>query len=103
MNCRECGATFDATRRARVFCGTLCRMTFNQRRRERGAILYDLFMAQRFERDTATEKGTWSSMCRIAGAFRDEDTAQREGRKSWQSLAASASQTIALTATKGRV
>jgi hypothetical protein len=50
----------------------------------RGAELYDLFMALRFERTTATSLNVWRLICRMASAFRDEDVDQREGRKSWR-------------------
>lgn len=51
----------------------------------RGAEIYDLFMALRYDREQAKALQVWKLLCRLAAAFRDEDLAQRDGRKSWAS------------------
>ncbi len=79
--CAECGA--DASRAA-SFCGDACRHAFNNRRRVRGAEIYDLFMALRFERRLGTALGLFQAICRLASDFRAEDRASRDGRKSWR-------------------
>lgn len=90
--CRECGKALERkeTKRGgpRMFCDAPCRLAFNNRRRDRGAELYDLFMALRFEREKAAKSKVWSLLCDRASAYRDADKARRDGRKSWQSLRA---------------
>lgn len=81
--CAECGAAYEARRAESEFCSTSCRMAFNNRRAARGVQLYDLFMAQRYERADSKDWGTWSAMCRLAEDFRGEDIEKRAGRKSW--------------------
>lgn len=85
--CLECGEPFAATRADAEFCCKACRQTFGNRRLQRGAELYDLFMLQRFERPEATRIGAWSLMCRAASQWRSEDQARREGRRSWTGAA----------------
>jgi hypothetical protein len=81
--CRECGESFGTDRREAAFCTSPCRMKFQNRRRDRGADLYDLFMAVRYERGLAKVHGIWSLMCRLGQHWRDEDQAERDGRQSW--------------------
>lgn len=89
--CKECG--IDLARlsnkpvpAAKLFCSPGCRMAFNNRRRDRGAELYDLFMELRFNRTAAAEANVWTLLCDRASAYRDADKAKREGRRSWQDL-----------------
>ena len=88
--CAECGSPFVAhatlARRAE-FCGPGCRSAFNNRRSTRGVVIYDLFMALRYERKLAKKLGVWRQLCRLARDFRAEDHAQRESRKSWRAPA----------------
>jgi len=51
------------------------------RRMSRGADLYDAFMAMRFDREAAKDKGLWALMCRMASAWNEEDKAA--GRQSY--------------------
>lgn len=81
--CLECGAAFTARRRASVYCTPKCRTDFLNRRNMRGAILYDLYMANRFEREDAQVAGVQSVMSRLAADWREEDNRKREGRRSW--------------------
>lgn len=84
--CQECGSKFEAkTKRAR-FCSTACRMAFTNRRRDRGAELYDLVMAMRHERERTKDMKLWSLVCDRASAFRESDKTMREGRKSWREV-----------------
>lgn len=90
--CLECGNALTVPGQnskpspAKKFCQPACRMAFNNRRRDRGAELYDLFMGLRFNRDEAAKMGIWSQMCTLASAYRDADNHKRAGRPSFQSL-----------------
>lgn len=84
--CLECGRPY-APRRAAMpgdFCSAACRAAWNNRRAVRGAELYDLFMALRFDRDRAKQLKVWRLLNRMAAGFRDEDVADRGGRPSWR-------------------
>lgn len=81
--CAECGQTYTALRAHSEFCGAACRKAFNNRRMTRGAELYDLFMAVRYERDEANAAHVWSNMCKLAADYRVKDEAERGGRRSW--------------------
>lgn len=84
--CQECGASFSASQASARFCSRDCRNAFDNRRKARGAILYDLFMANNYERKIARPLGIWSKMFRAASHWKAEDEAQREGRASWPDL-----------------
>lgn len=86
--CAECGAPYQAARPTAEFCSAPCRKAFGNRRAMRGAELYDLFMAHRFERQAAQEAHVLQAMNRLASNWRAEDKAQRAGRPSWRRLAA---------------
>ena len=81
--CIECGCPFLPVRAHGEFCEAACRKAFNNRRLVRGAELYDLFMALRYDRGVAKTLKVWRLICRMASAFRAEDVAQRDGRRSW--------------------
>ena len=83
-DCLECGRPFAAAVSGAEFCGPACRMVFNDRRAKRGAELYDLFMALRHDRATATLFKVWRLLNRLAAIFRDEDRLERDGRRSWR-------------------
>lgn len=76
--CQECGQPFQATQPA-LFCGRVCRVTFNNRRRARGAMLYDFLMAQAYA--NVPDDGI---VGRLLTAFRERDAQARSGRPSWQ-------------------
>ncbi|WP_279483428.1 transcriptional regulator [Aureimonas sp. SK2] len=61
-------------------------MAWNNRRRDRGAELYDLYMAHRFERDPAKARGVFQAINRLASDFRREDRERRAGRRSWRRM-----------------
>ncbi|BBK44160.1 hypothetical protein STVA_41800 [Allostella vacuolata] len=81
--CLECGRTGPLDSRAE-FCRPACRTAWNNRRRVRGAELYDLYMAHRFDRAEAQALGVFPAVNRLASLYREEDQARREGRRSWR-------------------
>ena len=97
--CLECGSKYVAKRMAGVFCKDGCRRDFNNRRQARGAELYDLFMASRFEREAAEDAGVWNFMCRMAANYKAEDDTGRSGRRSWDTIAAVKDRNAHLAAT----
>jgi hypothetical protein len=101
--CLECGAAKIGKYRHAVFCGASCRMVWNTRRSRRGAELYDLFMAFRFERETARALNLQSALNRLASVFRAEDADERLNRKSWQAPAAVLERRPYLIVKRGRV
>lgn len=101
FTCRECGGRNEAKRIDQVFCCTPCRNAWENRRRDRGAILYDLFMEMRYRRSGA--KGLWSIMCRLAEEWRGVDKEEREGRQSWRDPRHHIEENIYLTGKRGRI
>lgn len=82
MKCCECGSGFSSEATIQIFCKAECRTIHNNRRRKRGALLYDLFMSMRWNPIKA--KGVWSAMCKLTDEWKEEDRREREGRKSWK-------------------
>lgn len=82
--CLECGEPFTSPSPEAEFCRPACRQAFNTRRSKRGAELYDLFMALRHDRKTATLLKVWRLLNRCAAIYRREDRAERAGRSSWR-------------------
>lgn len=101
--CRECGTSLDGRDKRTVFCSPKCRSTFNHRRQQRGAELYDLFMMLRYERAIAGKYNLWSRMCRLGEIYRDADHVERAGRKSWQGINAIVSSAKAASRTMLKV
>lgn len=81
--CQECGQPLTARRAGQEFCKPACRQTFNNRRMQRGAELYDLFRAMRRERADAKGMNLWTEMCRLELKWQTEDDAARPGRRSY--------------------
>ncbi len=81
--CTECGNPIRDRRKGQVFCSPSCRMNFNNRRRDRGADMYDLFRALRRERDVAKSLNLWTQMCRLELGWQMEDERDRPGRRSY--------------------
>jgi len=80
--CIECGSQFTKTRdHEQFFCSNGCRTSHANRRKTRGADLYDLFMTMRYDRGVAKVLGVWAIMCRMAQAWNEEDVAA--GRRSF--------------------
>lgn len=82
----ECGERFEPASRKAEFCCDGHRMDYSNRRRSRGAALYDVFMAMRYERGLTKLYGLWTLMCRMSEAWREEDRVERKARKSWQDV-----------------
>lgn len=83
-HCLECGVTLKNTKTA-TFCSRVHKMRFHNRRRDRGAELYDIFMTMRFDRAKAKKHKLWSVLCSVASAYRESDNKSRAGRRSWDS------------------
>lgn len=96
--CRECGRPWRSNRQASVACPD-CSKIFDRRRQTRGAQVYDLFMAMRYERGLAAKLGVWSLMCRMANKWREEDVRERDGRPSWVDPATVREKNLPLLAT----
>lgn len=71
--CAECGTAFEATDRKAVFCSPACRTASNNRRRDRGALIYDLLVHQRFNREAAQERNVRSLVDRMISNWVAED------------------------------
>src|SRR5260221_792847 len=84
--CRECGVRFQAHRPSREFCCTKCRQTFHNRAASRGAEIFHVLMAMRFDRAKATAAGAYKLLCRMAAAFKAEDHRAPPGRASWDDI-----------------
>ena len=85
FRCLECDTPFQSVEDRAEFCCATHRKAWNNRRAVRGAQLYDLVMAMRFERGLAARLAIgWALICRLASAYRDADNALRAGRRSWR-------------------
>lgn len=82
--CAECAETYTSGKAHADFCSAACRKAWNNRRALRGAELYDLLMALRYDRAAASKLKVWRAVCRLASGFRDDDLAARAGRQSWR-------------------
>lgn len=97
ITCRECGAALAAPSgagRPPKYCDRACRVAFDRRRETRGAELYDLFMALRFQRKAARARGVWTLICRLAMHWHDKDEAERQGCRSYRPLSESVDSTL---------
>jgi hypothetical protein len=84
--CCNCGMLINKTDHRARFCSTGCKRSFNNRQAVRGATMYPFIMAMRYDRAEATRLKAWGTLCDLAAKFRDEDKAEREGRRSWHKL-----------------
>lgn len=84
--CLECGEPFvnGGVGPVKEFCCQHCRQRWNNRRLQRGAELYDLYMAHRFDRRVAKCLGVFQAINRLASDFRREDGQRRAMRRSWR-------------------
>lgn len=84
--CLECGTPHGLRQNLKpaTFCCAGCRRVWNNRRMVRGAELYDLLMAHRFERAEAQKLGVLPAINRLASIWRQEDKHQRSARRSWR-------------------
>jgi hypothetical protein len=84
--CCNCGTLINKTDWRARFCGTRCKREFNNRQATRGATAYPFIMAMRYDRSEAAKHKAWGTLCQLAAQWRDEDKAEREGRRSWHRL-----------------
>lgn len=82
--CAECGEPFKSQRRKAEFCSKECRMAHNNRRRDRGAMLLDLYVHTRFNRQKAGERGLKTMIDRMIGNWVAED--REAGRRSMRPI-----------------
>lgn len=83
--CLECGSEVECLPgTVREFCCTGCRDRWNNRRKTRGAELLDLYMALRWDRQTAATLGLFQAINRLASDYRRQDREERAGRRSWR-------------------
>ncbi len=101
--CLECGCDLAPGPQEREFCCAGHRSAWNNRRLQRGAALYDLYMAHRFERPVAQAAGVFQAINRLASDFRAEDREVRAGRRSWRRLDAVLGERPHLRSVKFRV
>lgn len=99
--CLECGDPLarhagDTRRSDTSFCCGACRKTFNNRRAMRGAELYDLYMAHRFDHRVATDLGVMQAINRLASFYRQEDQRSRNGARMPNSFHLDEEEAIAL-------
>jgi hypothetical protein len=81
IRCRWCGEVATVHSHKALFCSEKCNTAFNRLRTKRGAAMYDMIMSGRFEREKFPHYLT--SVSQLAREYRDEDKAERDGRKSW--------------------
>lgn len=88
--CQECGDKYVAKKPSSKFCSTGCRKIFNNRRAQRGALLYDAFMSLRYDREAAKAAGIdYTFLCRIGEMFSHEDRGKRTFRPAAEVMEAS--------------
>lgn len=75
--CAECGTSRGDVQGQR-FCTLVCRRNFNNRRLKRGAVIYDIAMKWRKDRDGED----FNKLCTQLAAFLEDD--KRKGRQSYQ-------------------
>lgn len=83
VDCVECGKPIRAKEEGKAgrkpsrYCSSACRLKFNSRRAKRGAILYDIAMKMRKER----QQGGFGELCHQISIFLDAD--KKDGRKTY--------------------
>lgn len=84
IECAECGVHFPNTQsfHPRRFCGEACQRVWKNRRAQRGGLLYDMLMTQRYDRGHQNEARI--VLQNLARSFRDSDKRHRAGRRSWK-------------------
>jgi hypothetical protein len=79
--CAECGGPFTPQHKGGRYCTATCKDRFMNRRKKRGAQLYDFVMSKRYDR--INENDARSLIDNLARAARDADKHERDGRPSW--------------------
>lgn len=77
--CLECNGGFVSRQYSADFCCGACRRTFNNRRAQRGAALYDLLMIEAVDPDAFSKLRLDGRASAMVEAFKREDEAA--GRK----------------------
>jgi reverse gyrase len=77
--CLECNGGFVSRQYSADFCCGACRRTFNNRRAQRGAALYDLLMIEATDPDAFQKHRLDGRASAMVEAFKQEDEAA--GRK----------------------
>lgn len=84
--CRECKKPVGpSVRFEKKFCCHACGTAWNNRRKQRGAEMYDLIMFMCCERKAARLLNIWTLVWRMAAVWREEDKAA--GLKSYAPFA----------------
>lgn len=78
--CVECGKEFTSRNYNGMYCSTECRRTFNNRRMQRGAVLYDLAMIEGFAAEAFDKHDFAARREDLIAQWRKED----EGRRTWK-------------------
>jgi hypothetical protein len=73
--CWETGSSLVNAYHGSRFINTKARQDWNNRRKTRGAAVYDLLMAWRYDRPIATSLGVFATICRLLKEWHDEDKA----------------------------
>lgn len=78
--CAECGKDLKARRANRAFCGAACRRVFNNRRANRGSILYDLVVIE----DEGGEPGKQATerIAEMVAHWKEEDKRRKRSAMS---------------------
>jgi hypothetical protein len=99
--CSECGKTYQPRQWNSAFCGTPCSKVFNNRRAMRGAIMYDLIVAQDAKPEAFASAGLEGRLDDLLAAWKEEDAAK--GRKrSVKGLHDIAAETLAYATRRAR-
>ncbi len=101
--CPECGRPFVSAVAHAAFCCTACKNAWGNRRLQRGALFYDLYMHFRFARADARRLNVFAALNRLASIFRAEDIDERGGRLSWRSPAVVFAERPYIIVKRGRV
>lgn len=80
LGCRECGKPFTPRQPSALFCSTVCRGSFNRRRRDRGTEIYDFVMAASVGVDCN------DTINALLNSYKTADKAIRDGRPSYQPI-----------------
>lgn len=72
--CYETGTDLGADAKdGKHFSSDAARTTWNNRRKNRGAIIYDLLMAWRYDRPVAKALNVFSTICKLLAEWHRED------------------------------
>lgn len=81
--CKECNNPFESRQYNAAFCGAPCQRAFNNRRLQRGAVLYDLLMIEAYDPEAFKRHGLAERRQELIERFHEEDTAANR-KRSWK-------------------